>query len=116
MDGSGAWRGQYIPAFIRQYPFAIGRGESEAPLVCIDEGSDLISPGEGMAVRGWPADAIREADRRLLKEFHQQMERTKVFAQSLHKLGLLSEVKASWSGRTSHESGKGGGRASTVSA
>ena len=29
-----------------------------------------------------------------MKEFHQQMERTKAFAQSLNQLGLLSEVKA----------------------
>ena len=95
VDNSGAWRGQYIPAFIRQYPFAIGRGESEAPLVCIDEGSDLISKGEGYPLfeDGQPTPFVKQtAD--FLKEFHQQMERTKVFAQSLDQLGLLSEVKA----------------------
>ena len=95
VDSSGAWRGQYIPAFIRQYPFAIGRGESEAPLVCIDEGSDLISKGEGYALfeDGQPTPFVKQtAD--FLKEFHQQMERTKVFAQSLNQLGLMSEVKA----------------------
>ena len=69
--------------------------ESEAPLVCIDEGSDLISKGEGYALfeDGQPTPFVRQtAD--FLKEFHQQMERTKIFAQSLNQLGLLSEVKA----------------------
>ena len=62
VDRSGAWLGQYIPAFIRQYPFAIGRGESEAPLVCIDEGSDLISKGEGYALfeDGQPTPFVRQ--------------------------------------------------------
>ena len=50
VDRAGAWRGRYIPAFISQYPFAIGRGESEVPLVCIDEASNLLSPDDGLAL------------------------------------------------------------------
>ena len=95
VDRAGAWCGRYIPAFIRQYPFAIGRGESEVPLVCIDEGSKLLSPDDGLALfeGGQPTQFVKQtAD--FMKEFHQQMERTKAFARLLMDLGLLSEVKA----------------------
>ena len=55
----------------------------------------MISKGEGYALfeDGQPTPFVKQtAD--FLKEFHQQMERTKIFAQSLNQLGLLSEVKA----------------------
>ena len=98
----GTWLGQYVPAFVRQYPFAIGRGESEQPLVCVDDRSEMLSVDEGTPLfeAGQPSPLVKQtAD--FLREFHQQMERTKQFTQKLANLGLLAEVKATVNGADS---------------
>lgn len=46
----GEWTGEYIPAFIRRYPFIIGEVEGGRPLVCVDEASDSLSRDKGEAL------------------------------------------------------------------
>ncbi len=44
----GRWLGGYVPAFLRSYPFRIGRAEnSQDAVFCIDEGSGLITESGG---------------------------------------------------------------------
>ncbi|MEL0092665.1 MAG: SapC family protein [Pseudomonadales bacterium] len=99
VDDRDAWLGQYVPAFVRQYPFAIGRGESEQPLVCVDDSSEMLSVEEGTPLfeAGQPSPLVKQTAE-FLREFHQQMERTKQFTAKLASLGLLAEVKASVNG------------------
>ena len=44
----GRWLGNYVPAVLRGYPFAVvQRPEGGEPVVCIDEASGLLSETEG---------------------------------------------------------------------
>lgn len=43
VDDEGAWRGSYIPAFIRRYPFALTDNQT----VCFDRDSEHFSEEEG---------------------------------------------------------------------
>lgn len=40
----GQWLGSYLPALLRAYPFTVAQNEDGEPIVCVDEGSDLIVP------------------------------------------------------------------------
>ena len=46
----GDWTGDYIPAFIRRYPFIIGEVEGSSSLVCVDAASDSLSNDKGEAL------------------------------------------------------------------
>ena len=72
----GKWLGSYIPACLRQYPFAIGLpAEGGEPVLCADEGSGLISDTDGQplfGVDGTPTETLRKA-----MEFVSEMERNR---------------------------------------
>lgn len=80
VDAAGTWNAPYVPAIIRRYPFALSPGEQQGQfVVCIDEGSDLVSTIEGAPLfdaTGAPAPALENA-KRYLSELH-QMELTTV--------------------------------------
>lgn len=45
---NGRWIGGYIPAFLRSYPFRLGRAEgSDEGFLCVDESSGLLVEGGG---------------------------------------------------------------------
>jgi hypothetical protein len=65
----------------------------------VDDSSEMLSMEEGTPLfeAGQPSPLVKQtAD--FLREFHQQMERTKLFTAKLASLGLLAEVKASVNG------------------
>lgn len=41
----GRWLGPYIPASIRLYPFSMGKTADDQSVLCMDEGSQLITDG-----------------------------------------------------------------------
>ncbi|HSI52887.1 MAG: SapC family protein [Ramlibacter sp.] len=43
----GEWLGEYVPAALRSQPFALGRNPQGQLILCIDEGSPLVSDTEG---------------------------------------------------------------------
>lgn len=51
ITADGLWRGQYIPAAIRHYPFTVVRNKHSAAgtqyIICIDEASPLLSATDG---------------------------------------------------------------------
>lgn len=60
----GRWLGNYVPAYLRQYPFTIGLpAEGGEPILCADESSGLLSDTEGQAlfeIDGTPTDSLRK--------------------------------------------------------
>ncbi|HEX4889233.1 MAG TPA: SapC family protein [Alphaproteobacteria bacterium] len=60
----GKWLGSYIPAILRQHPFAVGLpAEGGEPLLCVDGDSDLISDTDGQPmfeVDGSPSETMRK--------------------------------------------------------
>lgn len=92
----GIWRGSYIPAFIRRYPFVFSR-EGDRFVLCVDEsypGFNRDSDGERLFD---PAGEPTEYTRTVLKfmeEFQAQFVRTQAFCTRLEELDLLEPTQA----------------------
>ncbi len=91
----GRWAGSYIPAMIRRYPFALSRGDREGRyVVCIDEGSDLLSETEGSPLfdaEGRPTELIENV-KRYLTELQQMDHATREFVDFLAARELLTPL------------------------
>jgi SapC len=84
VDSTGSWSAAYIPAVIRRYPFALLPSDQEGQfVVCIDEGSELVSATEGAPMfdpSGAPT-ALLDNAKRYLAELHQMEQVTTLFCQ-----------------------------------
>lgn len=92
VDTAGNWNADYIPAMIRRYPFSLGQGSDATQFViCIDEGSNLISQTEGeelVTKDGKPGRVVDQA-KEFLGELYRFNELTVQFCQELYDLGIL---------------------------
>jgi hypothetical protein len=91
VDADGKWQASYIPAIIRRYPFALSQAEGDRYLVCIDEGSELISDTEGAPLfneNGEPTEVIENV-KRYLSELQQMDVVTQDFCQFLASNNLF---------------------------
>jgi len=87
----GKWDAGYIPAIIRRYPFALGKGGEENQfLICIDEESDFLNEEEGepLVEDGKPGQVVEKA-KQYLSELYRLSELTKRFCQDLIDRDLL---------------------------
>ena len=95
VDSQGQWSASYIPAIIRRYPFALSKSEEqERFIVCIDEGSELLSDTEGAAMfdeQGNPTQVIENV-KRYLGELQQMDQVTQEFTQFLVTNNLLTPL------------------------
>lgn len=65
IDRQGRWRGGYIPAQIRGYPFQMAATSDGQFVACVDESAEVLSqdPGAGeplLDAQGAPTPAVRE--------------------------------------------------------
>lgn len=87
LDDSGRWTGNYVPAFIRRYPFAL-TAEGQ---VCFDEDSGLFSEEEGEALfteDGKNSDMLEKAIT-FLRRNKEESDRTRDFCTALGELDLV---------------------------
>jgi hypothetical protein len=98
VDAAGKWRASYVPAVIRRYPFALTPGGADGQfLVCIDEGSSLVSVTQGAALfddRGEPTQMIENV-KRYLSELQQMEVATNGFTRFLAEHNLLTPLSLS---------------------
>lgn len=93
VDDSGNWNGDYIPAFVRRYPFIIGEVPGSEPLACIDDTaaihSDTSAPMFDEDGKEMPAliERIQFAN-----EYFRAAERNTGFVKALTELGLFRTV------------------------
>jgi len=91
----GAWGASYIPAMIRRYPFALSKSPEEGRfVVCVDEGSSLLSDTEGAALfdeQGQPTQVIENV-KRYLAELQQMDQMTQDFTRFLQSQNLLTPL------------------------
>ncbi|MEE9300697.1 MAG: SapC family protein [Alphaproteobacteria bacterium] len=106
IDGEGRWRAAYIPAAIRRYPFTFAKTDQEGKLVvCIDEGSGLISEEEGEPIYtddGKPSESFAKIIE-FLKQFQGQQVATEALCATLNEHEMLKPLQAqvkSMSGKT----------------
>lgn len=94
VGADGEWTGDYIPAFIRRYPFIIGEVEGGQPLVCFDDASPSISEEKGEALfleSGEDAPHLRDIVK-FTSDYMAAANRTGDFVDLLQKLGLFTSV------------------------
>ena len=94
VDADGGWRGDYLPAYLRRYPFVLGEVEGAYPLVCIDAGRPSLEAPVGEALfkeDGGESDLLLD-NIRLTNEFYMAARRTEAFVKALVEMGLFRSV------------------------
>lgn len=94
----GTWKGRYVPAFLRRYPFVFaGAQDGESFALCIDEEFDGVNR-EGKGERLFDADGNRtrylEDVLRFTSDYQSQFNRTEAFCKMLKELELLEPAQA----------------------
>jgi SapC len=97
VDASGQWTSAYVPAYVRRYPFVLGKaGTGEQLAVCIDESYPGFGADEGQPLfndEGEPTEYLKGV-LAFLQDYQAQLERTDKFLQALRECDLLVEVAA----------------------
>jgi hypothetical protein len=95
VDEDGKWTAGYVPAIIRRYPFALGKGSTEGQfLICLDEESEFVSRNEGESLvdeSGKPGKIVENA-KEYLSELYRMSELTARFCRDIVDRDLLSPL------------------------
>ena len=99
IDDKGRWTGDYVPAFIRRYPFAFAQsGDGSTYTLCIDEAYGGCDPAGRRGERlygddGKPAPYLQSA-MDFTRSFEVEVRRTREFCRLLEDNNLLDEMHA----------------------
>jgi hypothetical protein len=86
----GRWLGSYIPAILRQYPFAVGLpAEGGEPILCADADSGLISDTDGQAL--FEVDGTLSEPMQKMMDFVSEIERNR--AATIRAVNALAKHK-----------------------
>jgi hypothetical protein len=92
------WAADYIPAFIRRYPFVFSSSADAKTLtLCIDEkhpGVNTDGRGERLFDDQGQPSAYTQRVLKFLQEYQAQFERTRAFCKRVDELGLLEPMQA----------------------
>jgi len=95
VDGD-KWTGNYVPAYIRRYPFAMARveGVQNDIAVCYDMKWPAFNEttGEALFKDGQPTEFLLNA-KTFLENFEQEAERTRLICNLLQELELLQDMR-----------------------
>lgn len=97
-DAEGKWSANYIPAFVRRYPFVFSKSSDDSKFIlCIDEAYE----GWNQASNGQPLFASNDEQSeflgrmmRFVTEYQRLSDLTQAFCQQLQDLKLLEPMKA----------------------
>lgn len=98
LNETGEWQANYVPAYVRQYPFLFANTGDDQLTLCIDEAFDGCNEqGQGEPLFNQEGEPSPYLQSRLefLKDYRVQSQRTKAFCRHLHELGLLESLQAS---------------------
>jgi hypothetical protein len=96
VEEDGRWAANYIPAFVRRYPFVLAQLGGEQLGVCIDEAYAGLGQKEGEPLfdeKGANTQFLANA-LEFLQRYQQEFARTEAFCQRLEQAGLLREMNA----------------------
>jgi len=92
------WAADYIPAFIRRYPFVFSSSADGKTLtLCVDEShSGVNNEGRGERLFGADAKPTPYVERvlKFLQQYQAHFERTRAFCKRVQDLGLLEPMQA----------------------
>jgi hypothetical protein len=98
VNEDGSWRGKYLPAFIRRYPFVFSSDEGGTRFtLCLDEAFSGCNQA-GLGERLFDAEGARTqylgGVLNFLQEYQGQFQVTQAFCKKLHELDLLEPMQA----------------------
>lgn len=92
----GKWTGNYVPAYVRRYPFAMARldGNANNLAVCFDSkwAGFNETTGEALFKDGQPTEFLNNA-KTFLENFEQESERTRLICNLLVEMDLLQDMR-----------------------
>ncbi|MGQ4879969.1 SapC family protein [Billgrantia sp. LNSP4103-1] len=98
VDAEGQWRGEYVPAFFRRYPFVFAASaDGKTFTLCVDEEYEGLN-AEGRGERFFDSDGeqtqylAKVLD--FLQDYQAHFQRTRTFCARLAELELLEAVEA----------------------
>lgn len=95
VDGDGKWGADYVPAYLRRYPFVMGEREGADPIVCIDTSFAGFSE-EGEGERLFDDEGKQTAHMgtvvQIVADYAQAAKRTESFVSRLDELDLFKSV------------------------
>lgn len=98
VDDSGAWRGKYIPAFVRRYPFVFSTdGAGNRFILHVDEsysGCNREGRGERLFDNDGQQTQYLKSILNFLQDYQGRFMRTKQYCERLKSLGLLQPMQA----------------------
>lgn len=95
VNDKGAWNGQYIPAYIRRYPFITTESNEGKMVVCYDEAFDgfNLEGGTPLFEGGEPTAKMQEIQS-FLQDYYVQMKKTVLFCNQLLEAKMLRQIDA----------------------
>jgi hypothetical protein len=96
VDDQERWTGNYIPAFVRRYPFVLAELPDQNMGVCIDEAFAGLNDRDGESLfdaQGGNTPFLQNA-LDFLHQYQREYVRTEAFCQRLQQAGLLMEMNA----------------------
>lgn len=98
LNADDAWHGEYVPAFIRRYPFVFSASDDGKTFtLCVDEAfQGLNYQGRGQALFAEDGKQTPYVDNvlKFLQEYRTQFLRTQTFCNKLKELDLLEPMQA----------------------
>lgn len=112
VDSDGAWTGDYVPAFLRRYPFVFSRSDDGSNFtLCIDEEFDGFNK-DGRGERLFDTDGNRtrflEGMLNFVREYQSLFDRTTQFCRRLKEHDLLQAATAQFTLPGGQTAGLGG--------
>lgn len=94
----GTWNADYVPAFVRRYPFVFSRNEEAQQFnLCVDEswiGCNYQGRGERLFDESGERTPYLSEMLSFLENYQANFNRTKAYCRNLKELGLLEPMKA----------------------
>ncbi|NGP18570.1 SapC family protein [Devosia aurantiaca] len=94
----GAWQGNYVPAFLRRYPFVFSSSDDgDNFTLCVDEefeGANREGRGERLFDNDGERTQYLQGVLGFLQAYQVQFQRTQAFTRRLSELGLLEPMQA----------------------
>lgn len=94
-EQEGKWRGTYMPAVLRCYPFCIGRIDTERFAVCVDTSWRGAQPLIGERLfqdDGQPSEMLAEVQKHM-ETLETEIQRTRLIGQRLQEYDLLQDMR-----------------------
>lgn len=101
LDANHQWQGQYVPAFLRRYPFVFSTSDDgQTFTLCVDEaytGLNFQGRGQALFTEDAKPSEYTENVLKFLQEYRAQFMRTQAFCSKLKELNLLEPMQAQFS-------------------